>query len=468
MEHRLPPFAITPLIVATALFMENLDGTVLATALPAMAADLHEDPVALKLALTSYLLSLAVFTPLSGWAADKFGAKKVFRAAIVVFTLGSILCGLSSTLAAVIVSRVLQGLGGAMMVPVGRLVLLRTAQKHELVRAMAWLTIPALVGPLIGPPLGGFIATFFHWRYIFWINVPIGLLGVALVTKFIPDVRENNVPPLDVKGAALSGLGLSCLVFGLTIAGRGFLPPLAVAALICAGAVSLIGYVRHARAAPFPIIDLRLLRTPTFRAAIFGGFLFRIGLGAVPFLLPLLLQAGFGLSAYQSGLLTFVTAAGAMAMKTTAQPILRWFGFKRVLVINAVLCTGFLIVNAWFTRETLHSVIIAALLIGGFFRSLQFTALNVIGYAEIGKADMSRATSFTAVGQQLSLSAGVSIGAAALEISRALGGGGALRAEDFPPAFFAVAVFSAASVWFFARLSRTAGDELAGRAARRR
>ena len=459
----MPPFAVTPLIVATALFMENLDGTVLATALPAMAADLHEDPVALKLALTSYLLSLAVFIPLSGWAADRFGARKVFRAAIVVFTLGSIFCGLSFDLSSVVLSRVLQGLGGAMMVPVGRLVLLRTAPRSELVRAMAWLTIPALIGPLIGPPLGGFIATYFHWRYIFWINVPIGALGVALVTAFIPDLREPDVPPLDVKGAALSGIGLSCLVFGLTIAGRGFAPWPIVLALIGTGAAALLAYGRHARAAPHPIIDFRLLAAPTFRAAIFGGFLFRIGLGATPFLLPLLLQAGFGLSAYESGLTTFAAAAGAMAMKTAAQPILRRFGFRRVLTVNAALCTGFLLANALFTAATPHWAIMALLLVGGFFRSLEFTALNVIGYAEIGKAAMSRATSFTAVGQQLSLSAGVSIGAAALEISRALGGAPALRAADFGPAFFAVALFSAASTLIFARLAPDAGDELAGR-----
>ena len=252
------PFSIlTPLIVATALFMENLDGTVLATALPAMAVDLNEDPVALKLALTSYLLALAVFIPLSGWAADKFGSRKVFRAAILVFTLGSILCGLSTTLLDVVLSRVAQGLGGAMMVPVGRLVILRTAPRAELVRALAWLTIPALVGPLIGPPLGGFIATYFHWRYIFWINVPIGALGVLLTSRYIPDLREEDVGPLDVRGAMLSGLGLSCLVFGPSTVGRGFAPPLVVAGLIIVGAGAIFAYVRHARGAPAPILDPR-------------------------------------------------------------------------------------------------------------------------------------------------------------------------------------------------------------------
>ena len=328
---------ITPLIVATALFMEQLDGTILATALPVMAADLHEDPVALKLALTSYFLSLAVFLPLSGWVADKFGARHVFRSAIVVFTLGSILCGFSNSLLTIIIARSIQGMGGAMMTPVGRLVLVRTAPRHELVRAMAWLTIPALVGPLIGPPLGGFLATYADWRYIFWINVPIGLLGVVLATRFIPDLSEAHARPLDRRGAMLSGIGLCGLVFGFTIGGRGLVAAPLVALITSIGAIALVAYVRHARQTPHPILDLRLLRIPTFRAAIVGGFLFRVGLGASPFLLPLLLQEGFHLTPLQSGLLTFAGAAGAIAMKTTAQPIINRFGFRRVLIVNALI-----------------------------------------------------------------------------------------------------------------------------------
>ena len=459
----MPSFALTPLIVATALFMENLDGTVLATALPAMAADLHEDPVALKLALTSYLLSLAVFIPLSGWVADRYGARKIFRAAIFVFTLGSIFCGLSNSLGAVVAARIVQGLGGAMMVPVGRLVLLRTAPRHELVRALAYLTVPALIGPLIGPPLGGFIATYFHWRYIFWINAPIGLLGMALVTRFIPDLREEERWPLDIKGFSLSAIGLSSLIFGLTIAGRDYAPVWVAIALVLIGSIALVAYVMHARNAPYPIIDLGLLRTTTFRIALIGGFLFRICLGAVPFLLPLLLQAGFGMTAFQSGSLTFIAALGAMAMKTTAQPILRYFGFRSVLVVNAIISIAFFCANGFFTELTPHWIIMTILLVGGFFRSLEFTALNAIGYADIDQRDMSRATSFAAVGQQLSLSTGVSIGAAALEIVRATHGGGALQAADFAPAFFIVAAISAGSILLFRRLPDNAGDNLTGR-----
>ncbi|MCQ4190081.1 DHA2 family efflux MFS transporter permease subunit [Methylocystis suflitae] len=456
-------YFVTPLIIATALFMEQLDGTVLATALPAMAADLHEDPVALKLALTSYLLSLAVFIPLSGWAADRFGARRVFRAAIIVFTFGSILCGLSNSLGAIVAFRIVQGLGGAMMTPVGRLVLLRTAPRHELVRAMAYLTIPALVGPMIGPPIGGFIATYFHWRYIFWINVPIGALGVMLVTRFIPDLREEWTPPLDIAGAILSGVGLSCLVFGFTIAGRGFAPAPVVVLIVALGAGALFAYVRHARRTRYPIVDLDLLQIPTFRSAVFGGFLFRIGLGATPFLLPLLLQAGFGLSAYEAGLLTFISAAGAMAMKTTAQPILRIFGFRRVLIVNALISAGFLAFIATFTAATPHLFIMGMLLVGGFFRSLEFTALNAIAYADVDQDAMSRATSFASVAQQLSLSTGVAIGAAALEATRALRGGGALQAADFTPAFIVVALISMFSVMSFLPLAPNAGDDLTGR-----
>lgn len=451
---------ITPLIVATALFMEQLDGTILATALPVMAADLHEDPVALKLALTSYFLALAVFIPLSGWVADKFGARHVFRSAIIVFTLGSILCGFSNSLLTIIAARSIQGMGGAMMTPVGRLVLVRTAPRHELVRAMAWLAMPALIGPIVGPPLGGFIATYFDWRYIFWINVPIGLLGVMLSSYFIPQIKETNVRPLDLKGALLSALGLSCLVFGFTIVGRGFAPPLIDALIITTGLFACGAYIRHARVAPYPILDLGLLRTPTFHAAIYGGFLFRVGVGATPFLIPLLLQKGFNLSASQSGMITFVGAIGAMVMKVTAQPILNRFGFRHVLIFNALLSSAFILASACYTPKTPHLLIMMIILIGGFFRSLEFTSLNALAFADVVQKDMSNATSFTAVGQQLSLATGVAISAAALEIMRSSHSGGDLHVDDFAPAFFIVALISACSACVFWRLHKDAGDTL--------
>jgi MFS family permease len=357
-------------------------------------------------------------------------------------------------------------MGGAMMVPVGRLVIVRTQPRAELVRAMAYLTIPALIGPLVGPPLGGFIATYFHWRYIFWINVPIGLLGIALTYFLIPNLREEEVWPLDRLGTFLSGLGLAAIVSGVSIIGRDVAPPALVALLMAVGVASLVLYVLHAKRCETPILDLRLLEKPTFRGAVVGGFFFRIGVGAVPFLLPLLLQAGFGLTAFQSGSLTFVAAAGAMAMKTTAQPILRALSFRRVLVVNALLCTGFLVVNVWFTPRTPHWAIMAVLLTGGFFRSLEFTALNALTFAEVEQPEMSRATSFASVVQQLSQSFGVAIGAAGLELARGFSGEKVLNAGDFTPAFLAVAAVSAASVPFFLPLAPNAGDELAGRVAK--
>jgi EmrB/QacA subfamily drug resistance transporter len=459
----MPANILTPLIVACALFMENLDGTVISTSLPAIAADLGEDPIALKLALTSYLLSLAIFIPASGWAADRFGARVVFRTAIIGFTLGSILCGLSSTLPEFVAARVLQGIGGAMMVPVGRLVLIRAVPRAELVRAMAYLSVPALLGPVLGPPVGGFITTYFHWRWIFWINVPIGAIGVILATLFIPNVKEDAPWPLDRTGFLLSGTGLAALIFGLTVAGRGFISPAADAILIAAGVVLVALYILHARRTPFPIIDLKLLRVPTFFAAITGGFLFRVGIGAIPFLLPLLFQVGFGLTPFESGSLTFVAAAGAMLMKTTAAPILRTLGFRQVLVWNTLVCAAFLCANALFRPATPHLILIAVLLAGGFFRSLQFTSLNALAFADIDNHAMSRATSFAAVAQQLSLSVGVSVGAAGLELARSLHEGGGLRIEDFAPAFLLVAGVSATAIVMFWRLEPDAGAVVSGR-----
>ncbi len=458
----MPRYFVTALIVACALFMENLDGTVIATSLPAIATDLRQDPIALKLALTSYLLSLAIFIPASGWAADKFGARTVFRAAISIFTLGSILCGQSSALWEFVVARMIQGLGGAMMVPVGRLVLLRTVPRSEIVGALSYLMIPALLGPLCGPLIGGFITTYFHWRWIFYVNVPIGIVGIALVSLFIKNVRGETPWPLDARGFLLSGAGLASLIFGLTVADRGVFGKQLVATLLVVGAVLLALYWLHARNTKFPILDLRLLAVPTFRASVVGGSLFRIGIGALPFLLPLMLQLGFGMNPFQSGSVTFVAAAGAMAMKVTAVPILRFFGFRLVLVFDALLSCAFLASYGLFTASTPAALMMGLLLFGGFFRSLEFTAINAITYAEMDSAAMSRATSFAAVAQQLSLSLGIAVGAFGIEASRALRGSQHLTVADFHWAFLLVAIVSATSVLWFLHLPKEAGTDLAG------
>ena len=457
------PTILTALIIATALFMENMDGTVLATSLPAIARDFHQDPIVLKLALTSYMLTLAVFIPASGWVADKLGARTVFCSAIGVFTLGSILCGASSSLPTLIAARVFQGLGGAMMVPVGRLVLLRSTPKSDMVNALAYLTVPALIGPVVGPLLGGFITTYFHWRWIFWINAPIGLVGVALALRFIDNIREREVAQFDFRGFFLSGPGLLALIFGLTIVGRDIAPPSVDAALILGGVALLVAYVGHARRDPDAIIDLNLLKTPTFFAGVVGGFLFRIGIGAIPFLLPLLLQVGFGLTPFESGSLTFAAAAGAMAMKFSASTILKRWGFRRVLIVNGVVSALFLASCGLFTAATPHWLLLVALLAGGFFRSLEFTALNALGYADVDSARMSRATSFASVAQQMSGAVGVAAAAASVEALRFAFGDAQLVSRDMTISFGVVALITLSSVAIFARLKPDAGAEVSGR-----
>jgi EmrB/QacA subfamily drug resistance transporter len=459
------PALLTALIVATALFMENMDGTVISTSLPAIARDLQQDPIVLKLALTSYMLTLAVFIPASGWVADRFGARTVFCSAIVVFTIGSILCGASTSLETLIAARVFQGLGGAMMVPVGRLVLLRSVAKRDLVDALAYLTVPALIGPVAGPPLGGFITTYFNWRWIFWINVPIGILGILLSLRFIANLREEAVPRFDFKGFVLSGVGLLGLISGLSLIGRGMAPAWQVATQICASLAFLALYARHALGNEDAILDLSLLKIQTFFSGVVGGLIFRIGIGALPFLLPLLLQIGFGLTPFESGSLTFATALGAMTMKMTASTALRWFGFRRTLIVNGLISGAFMASYALFRPSTSHWVIFVALLAGGFFRSLEFTALNAISYADIDPPRMSRATSFASVSQQMSGAVGVAVAAVCIQVIQLGFGDSALVSRDLSLSFIAVAIISSLSTLIFATLKPDAGASLAVKAA---
>jgi EmrB/QacA subfamily drug resistance transporter len=456
---------LIPLIVATALFMENMDSTVIATSLPAIAADIGTSPLTLKLAITSYLLSLAVFIPASGWTADRFGARMVFAIAIAVFMVGSIGCALSSSVTDFVIARILQGMGGAMMTPVGRLVLLRSIDKSALVNAMAWVTVPALVGPVIGPPLGGFITTYFSWHWIFLINLPIGLLGIVLALKYIDPIKSEDPERFDLYGLVLAGTGLAGIAFGLSVAGLNLLPWAIVAALVAIGAIAMTLYVLHARRTGSPVLDFSLLRLPTLRASIIGGFMFRLGIGALPFLLPLLMQVGFGLSPFQSGLVTFSSAVGAMGMKTLAARLIRTFGFRNLMTVNAVVSSFLLAACALFTVTTPLALIMIILVVGGFFRSLQFTAINTVAYAEIEPGQMSRATTLVSVNQQLAVSAGVAVGAFSVESTMTLRHLHDLTADVFAPAFVVVSVISAASAWFFWQMPDDAGHEISGRKA---
>ncbi|CAO3414497.1 DHA2 family efflux MFS transporter permease subunit [Azospirillum doebereinerae] len=455
-----------PLIIACALFMENLDATVISTALPSIARSMGEDPLRLSLAMTSYMLALAVFLPVSGWAADRFGARTVFASAIGVFTVGSVLCGLSNGLAELVGARIVQGIGGSMMVPVGRLILLRTVPKDQLVGAMARMTLPALIGPALGPLVGGAITTYASWRWIFLINVPIGLIGIALVLKLIPNLREEQRDPFDGTGFALSAVALAAFMFGFENAGRDLMPSWAVVALLGVALGATWLYLRHIRGMARPVLDPSLFRLPTYRASVLGGALFRIGIGAVPFLMPVMLQIGFGLTAFESGALTFAGAAGALTMKALAGPILRRAGFRRVLMLNALVSGAVLAGYGAFRPDTPHALILGALLLGGFFRSLQFTGLNSLAYAEVPQPATSRANTLANVMQQLSLSLGIAVGATALHLTTQWTGG-ALTATDFVPAFLTVGLMACASSLSFLGLPADAGSEISGHRIRR-
>lgn len=452
----------TALIVACALFMQNLDSTVISTALPTIARAFGAEPVHMNVALTAYLLSLAVFIPASGWIADRFGAKHVFRLAIVVFTTGSVLCGLSDSLGELVAARIFQGIGGAMMVPVGRLVLLRTVPKHELVAAMAWLSTPALLGPVLGPPIGGFIVDYFSWRVIFQINIPIGILGVVLVTLFVDDIREPAGHPFDWRGFALSGTALASLMFGVETIGRGIFPPAASWGAVGLGLGSGLLYGWHARRHAAPLIDFGLLRHRTFLVAVAGGTLFRIGIGAIPFLLPMMLQLTFGKSAAQSGLITFASSLGALAMKPAATGALRVLGFRDTLLANGVVSAVLLGMVALFQPGWPVAPIYLILLAGGFFRSLQFTAYNALAYADIPRPKMGFATGFYATVQQVSMTLGVSVGAASLTMTMALSGAAEPRLADFATAFLVVACLSLCSLPVSLLLPRDAAQDLSG------
>jgi EmrB/QacA subfamily drug resistance transporter len=453
---------VVSLIVASAMFMEQLDGTVLATALPAMARSFHADPLHMNVALTSYLLTLAMFIPASGRIADRFGSRTVFRAAIAFFTIGSIACAQAPTLGFLVAARMLQGVGGAMMSPVGRLVMLRAVSKAELVSAMAWLMIPATIGPIVGPPVGGFLVTYLSWHWIFYINVPIGIAGVFLVTRFIDETRETTRTPFDLRGLILCGTALASLMFGLEMATRGVGAPLVTGGLVSLGLLAAVLYALHARHHPRPMLDFRLLRIKTFGFSVMCGSLSRIGVGAMPFLLPMMLQLGFGMSAARSGTITFASSIGSLAMRLAAPVFLRRLGFRNVLMWVGLVATLLLAATAAFRPSWPMAAIYAVLVLNGFFQSLQFMAYNTIAYAEVPRDIMSAATSFYTTFQQMTLTLGIALSAATLATSIRLTGHASPQLSDFSAAFLFVSAISLAAPLLASRLDKSAGADLSG------
>ncbi len=453
---------VIPLVIAVALFMENLDSTIIGTAIPVIADSLHVTPLSLSMAVSVYLLSLAIFIPMSGWMADRYGARTVFAAAIGMFTLSSALCGMAQSLPMLVAARALQGLGGAMMTPVGRLVLGRSFAKRDLVIAMSYVTIPALVGPLVGPLIGGAITTYASWRWIFYINLPIGVIGIVAALKVIENFRDPDVRPPDLVGFLLIGIGLAGMVLGIENTGRGVFPVSVQIALMAVSAVALVLYWRHAKRVPAPALDLTLFRIPTFRASVVGGTICRMGFGATPFLLPLLFQLGFHRTPLESGALTFTVAIGAISLKLVVSPLLRRFGFRRLLVGNSTLVGVTIMAMALIRADTPAYLIVILLTASGFLRALQFTCMSALGFADLSPQRMSGGTSISSVAQQISMSLGVAVGATVLGLVTRISGAAAPDAQSFIPTFLIVGAIPIISILIFLRLSPNAGAEMSG------
>ena len=400
---------LLPWLVAVAFFMESLDTTILNTAVPTISAALGVAPLSMKAVLASYTLSLAVFIPISGWMADRFGTRRVFASAIGLFTLGSFLCGISSNIHLLVACRILQGCGGAMMVPVGRLTLVRTFAKSDLLRTMSFVSIPALVAPMLGPIAGGLIVGYLHWRVIFFLNIPIGLVGLILVYLHLPDYREKKTPPLDVVGLILFGSGVALLSYVLEIFGEHTMGAGAMSGLLVLSVALLAGYGIHGSSLPFPLLKLKLFGIRTFRAAVSGSFFTRLGIGGVPFLLPLLYQVGLGFTPIQSGLLVMPQAIASMSMKALMPQILRRVGYRGVLISNTVILGSLLMAFATIGLRTPVWMIVFLALLYGAFTSLQYTSMSTLVFADIAEEDASGASSIASTAQQMSISFGVAV-----------------------------------------------------------
>lgn len=455
-----PPLVL-PLLVAGTFFMENLDGTVIATALPQMGASFGVGPADLSIGMTAYLLTLAVFIPVSGWVADRFGARSVFATAILIFTVASVACGLATSIDQFVAARIVQGAGGALMTPVGRMVVVRGTPKQHLVRAIGTITWPGLVATVIGPPVGGLITTYATWRWIFWLNLPLGLVALVLVWRLVPNDRGNS-RPFDRVGFVLSGAALAGLMEGMDELGRpgaSWWVALGILA-VCAGLGALA--VRHARGHPHPLLDLGPAGIPTFAVNIWSGSLFRIGYNAMPYLVPLLLQVGFGMSAFAAGSLILIGAIGDVAMKTVTTRLFRWFGFRNVLMVNCLIGTAALASFSLLRPGVAEWAIAGLLLFYGCTRSLQFTATTTLAFADVPPALAAPASTLVSMLMQMTTGMGVAFGAIVLHGVVWMHGGSAILPGiiDFRLCFLAAAAVTLLSMIGYWRLSPDAGSAI--------
>lgn len=454
------------LLVAGAFFMEFIDGTVIATALPDMAKSFGVQAVDLNIGISAYLITLAVLIPASGWIADRFGARKIFTLALAIFTLASVLCGFSTTLESFLAMRILQGVGGALMVPVGRLAVLRTTPKHQLITAIATLTWPALVAPIIGPPLGGFITSYANWRWIFFINVPLGLLAIALALKFIPNIRDDDRRPFDLPGFLTTGIAMVSLVYAMELLGAQHPESGLTIALLMLGVGTFAFSLRHFRRAAWPMIRLDAMQVPTFRVTMYGGSLFRASISAVPFLLPLMFQVGFGMNAFQAGSLVLAVFVGNLTIKPATTPLIRWLGFKKLLLINGALNVLALLACALITPNTPVWLILLVLYLGGVFRSIQFTGISTLAFADVPSAQMSYANTLFSTATQLAVGLGISLGAIGIRVGANVSewlGISAIPGISFRLAFVAIALICLIGMVDTLRLTKEAGSAVSAR-----
>ncbi len=472
-----------PFVVAAAFFMEYLDTTVIATALPQMARSFEVGPNEVSLGMTAYMLSLAVFIPISGWVADRMGSRTVFVSALITFTSASVLCGSANGLTWFTLTRVLQGIGGAMMVPVGRAIVVRNTPTAGLMKAISTITWPAIVAPVIGPTVGGFITTYASWRWVFFLNIPFGIATLLAALKFVPNQKEPAKRRLDVGSFFLSGAALICILYGTELASHENTSLVVDCALILAGLLVGVCAVWRLRTTPSPLLDLTTLKIQTYAVTVLWGSATRIGIEAVPYLMPLLLQIGFGFSAFHAGLLLLATASGNLGMKLFTTPILRRFGFRPVAIVNVVIASAFIAGCGWLTASMPLALMVAVLLFYGLARSLQFTLLATLAYADVGDRQRSSASTLWSVAQQMTIGLGIATGALCLRLSTFVAEGrrGGAAAGCDPsgcgPALSAPAHFTVANFrWAFAvaamvvlvsvigyiRLPRDAGDKVRG------
>lgn len=455
------------LLVGSAFFMEQLDSTIVAPAVPQIAHALGVGPLSLDLSMTVYLLCSVIFIPLSGMLAGKWGTRSIFRFSLLVFVLSSAVCGVAGNLPTLIAARAVQGFSGALMVPVGRIAIVRTTPRAALVAALAWMITPAMLGPLFGPPLGGIIATFASWRWIFWLNIPVGVIGCLLATHIVPQIVDEDDSPFNVREWASLSVALASLVAALELARHRDVPLAAWFSLGAAFAVSAVAYVAFARRSTRPLLDFGLLRFQTFNTSFWAGSLVRVGYGAVPFLLPLMLQIGLGYSAVASGAVLLASGAVAFVTKTQTTGLLRRFGFRNVLIVNGLLCSAALIACAAFRADFGFALIAVIVSAGGLSRSIQFNALAAIAYADLPGAKVSPATTLNTAAQQLAVMLGISAATVIVGLSAQLGMRAQPNADDFAHAFALIGFVAMSSVPFCVRLSARAGMELSGQAARR-